>query len=374
MLHLVTCNEQTILDEPWIGQRFKHGHEPFGHGMGFIKSIRPTRIIFHGGLHMAGACKLPAEWNGCNNGEEYCVTGEGPFSRLTKLEGGGHLDFHLNHYFDEVVMFYDAKKVNASSEGVLNHLQYRRQYRTASKTALALQGEYATTHFSPVYEALERRGLIMPVELPERDGEPVALTMNWLYYDEVYSTGESDILAANNGAVKNGKNDVHFDDFTSITPPPRISLCDLIQNHTSQSIRDNDTMSNISLPDDSGLSILPAFSQDKSDLFLASMIEREADSWNLHVTTFLLCHKILRSEPLHSESRRIRDDKETLTTWAQAIVAFNDTKYEDGIRVTPPRYLCKITASSSRTAYSVPGKNDRGYLEFVVWSDGVQRE
>ena len=49
----------------WMGQRFNHGTEPFGHHLGFKKSLRPTRTIFQGGLHMAGACHLPPPWNGC---------------------------------------------------------------------------------------------------------------------------------------------------------------------------------------------------------------------------------------------------------------------------------------------------------------------
>lgn len=31
-----------------IGTRFAHSAEPFGHIMGFMKSIRPTRIIYQG--------------------------------------------------------------------------------------------------------------------------------------------------------------------------------------------------------------------------------------------------------------------------------------------------------------------------------------
>ena len=58
-------NQARLSDHPWMGQRFPHGSEPFGHHLGFKKSIRPTRNIFQGGLHMAGACHLPPPWNGC---------------------------------------------------------------------------------------------------------------------------------------------------------------------------------------------------------------------------------------------------------------------------------------------------------------------
>ena len=330
--------------------------------MGFMKSIRPTRIIYHGGLHFAGACKLSPEWNGCNDGSEYCVSGEGPGSRMTKTGDGLRLDFHLNHYFDEVVMLYDGKKINASSEGVLNHLQYRRQYQAASQTALALHGEYTTSHFFPVYEALERRGLVMPIELPERDPEPSTPTSNWLKFDEYYSAVMNDMVGRNGRthkesiAVTNDKDDGRSDRISNLRPLRRISPQVATQNHTLQTTRPNEKESNTTCDDDLGLPILPAFSKDKSDLFLASMIEREADSWNLHITTFMLCHKISKPGSYYPPSRRIRNDTETLTTWAQAILAFNNTRYEDGVRMSPPRYTCKITASASHTAYTVQGE------------------
>ena len=306
---------------------------------------------------MAGACKLPLEWNGCNDGTEFCSAGGGPYSRLSTTTDGKKIDFHLNHYFDEVVMLYDAKKIDASKVGVLNHLQYRRQYQSASETALALQGEYATSYFSPVYEALERRGLVMPVELPEKYEKPSASTGNWIKFNEIYSAVVNDITVANEIlhkmklAVKNDKNDiddVHLDNLMDLSPPPR-SLRDLMQNRTSRKTNN-----------DSGHSILPAFSHDKSDLFLASMIEREADSWNLHITTFLLCHKVLQPKSVYSDRRRVLNDAGIVATWAQAILTFNNTKYVDGFRTTRPRYTCRITASPSHAAYNVSGENESG--------------
>ena len=329
--------------------------------MGFMKSIRPTRIIYHGGLHFAGACKLPPKWNGCNDGSEYCISGERPFARAVWVENTW-VDFHLNHYLDEVVMLHDAKKINASSEGVLNHLQYRRQYQAASQTALALHGEYTTSHFSPVYEALERRGLVMPIELPERDAQRSTPTSNWLKFDEYYSAVMNDVVGRNGRthkesiAVTNDKDDGRSDRNSNLRPLRRISPQVATQNRTLQTTRSGEKGFNTTYGDDSGLSILPAFSKDKSDLFLASMIEREADSWNLHITTFLLCHKISKPGSYYPPSRRIRNDTETLTTWAQAILAFNITRYEDGVRMSPPRYTCKITASASHTAYTVQGE------------------
>jgi hypothetical protein len=257
---------------------------------------------------MAGACKMPVEWNGCTDGSEFCITGEVPYSRQAHPAEKEEIDLHLSHHFDQLVTELDARRINASEEGVLNHLQYRRQYETATKTALQLTGEYSATLFSPVYEALERRGLVMPVELPEREGKPGSLTHSWKIFNEVYKTVESDIAAENENknrnvdedkksAANNGKEDgIHFDNFTNIKSPPpppprRLSLKNIIQNRTSQTVHTRKKNN-----EDFGLSILPALTKDKSEMFLASMIEREADSWDLYVTTFLLCHELLKPD------------------------------------------------------------------------------
>jgi hypothetical protein len=340
-----------------MGQRFNHGPEPPGNGMGFLKSIRPTRTVFHGGLHMAGACKLPVEWNGCKDGAEFCMTGEVPYSRQANPAEKVQIDLHLSHHFDQMVTLMDARRINSSAEGVLNHLQYRRQYEIATKAALQQQGEYSLTLFTPVYEALERRGLVMPVELPEREAKPGGMTRSWLRYHDIYKTIEGDIAAESENkksAANNGEVGDRFKFLTNIKslPPPRLSLKDIIQNRTSQTVHQKRK-----IKEDFGLSILPAFTKDKSEMFLASMIEREADSWDLYVTTFLLCHEVLKPEYYFTEHRRIRDDPESLTTWSEAITAFNGTKYEyGGIRTTPLRYTCRITTSSSSAAYDVQGE------------------
>ena len=165
-------------------------------------------------------------------------------------------------------------------------------------------------------------------------------------------------MAANNGAEDGS----HIDDFTNIelpapAPPPRLNLKDIIQNCTSQTVHQKNKAK-----EDSGLSILPAFTKDKSEMLLASMIEREADSWDLYVTTFLLCHEVLKPDNYFMEHRRLRDDPQSLTTWSEAITAFNGTQYEiGGIRITPSRYTCRITVSSSSATYDVQGENRRGW-------------
>ena len=91
--------------------------------MGFLKSIRPTRTIFQGGLHAAGACRLPPEWNGCKEKTNFCYSGKGLYARLDMDKGGAFSGSHMNHHFDELVLANDAKLIEPKTEGVLNHVQ-----------------------------------------------------------------------------------------------------------------------------------------------------------------------------------------------------------------------------------------------------------
>lgn len=363
-----------MYDEPWIGQRFRHGHEPYGHLMGFLKSIRPTRTVFQGGMHMAGACKMPQEWNGCNNNEtEFCYSGEGLFSRVLYDEKGKHIDFHLNHHFDEMVMESDARKINRSNEAVINHVQYRRQLKPACDAAKAVVGEYATTYFSPVYEALEERGLVMPIELSLKAQSPVTqenATTDWIDFNHlrtmIYKARE-----------RNSPGDPIFLDPPLDSALSGISLRDIMptattpipinQNNENIEKKDdntkNPTTTNPSKPENVSVGVkkkvlpsLPAFAVDKSELFLGSMIERESDSWTLHLTTFLLCHNMIRKDTANTHTKKLRNDRQTLLSWSQATLAFNHTPDHTVGRAPHSKYYCKIQASSESLHYTVPGK------------------
>ena len=118
---------------------------------------------------------------------------------------------------------------------------------------------------------------------------------------------------------------------------------------------------------------LPAFSTDGSEVFLASMIERQADSWDLHLTTFLLGREILQSDPYGLKATRIRPEKETIINWSKVIVAaYNATHPPIGEAPKTPEYFCKIKASSGGDSYMVKGESvsyqnqDNGMLVLLV--------
>ena len=93
-----------------------------------------------GGLHMAGACHLPAPWNGCpahTSPSQLCLGMKGEIHRFTKFSNGSAINFHLNHFFDEVVMDEDAKLIDSEKVAYINHMQIRRQFAGATEQAIA---------------------------------------------------------------------------------------------------------------------------------------------------------------------------------------------------------------------------------------------
>ena len=100
---------------------------------------------------------------------------------------------------------------------------------------------------------------------------------------------------------------------------------------------------------------LPSFSSDYSEMFLAGMIERTSDSWDLHVTTFLVCHTMLEGDATGRSAHNVRNDRETLLSWSKAVVAFRKVIYtESGVR-DGPKFYCKISHSDWEASYVVEG-------------------
>ena len=352
--------------------------------MGYKKSIRPTRTIFQGGLHMAGACRLPPPWNGCEKGTDFCFKGDGPQARHTIDANGTIHTFHLNHYFDEQVTESDIKLVDAQSEGVLNHLQYRRLFNGASAGARAAKGEYATSHFSKVYEALERRGLAMAIELPPGNPRPFSSPDHeWMVLLKLHEKIDSAMKQALNGKS------ISLDPSSLGSPLSKINLNDIlpvadrIKTSASltdgasgvSSVNDSNALDEAELdylsyyPQDSApeFQSLPAFSDDMSELFLAAMIEREDDSWDLHLTSFMISHIMIEPDETGGRAHNVRNDKETLTVWSRAIVAFKKAEYLPSGMRAGPKFSCKISHASGEAAYTVEGKSQCKCLFFLLF-------
>ena len=341
---------QELLAKPWIGQRFSQGHEKFGHHMGFLKSIRPTRTTFNGGLHMGGACRLPPEWNGCKDRTDFYSTG---FVRLNdeQVDGTGAIrKLHFDQHFDEIVLPRDAKLVEPMTEGVLNHVQYRRLHIQASNESVKVNGEYTASFFPAVYEEMERRGLVMPMELPEREQKPYPPHEdNWADFSDLRIKVEE---AAEECLPWKEE---HVDSLRLVSGMPNFTFKDIMPSNSTNNNSSSFAHRHDDAEDDPVS--LPAFSTDGTEIFLASMIEREADSWDLYLTTFLLCHDILQVDRVGLKATQIRPDKETIISWSKLVVASYNTAHPTNGRLhESPNYYCKIRASSGGDSYSVQGE------------------
>ena len=264
-------------------------------------------------------------------------------------KAGAFSGSHMNHHFDELVLANDAKLIEPKTEGVLNHVQYRRRYLEASKKTLGGKNEYSTAHFPSVYEALEKRGLVMPIELREQvNGEDPHHDDEWMDFFELNRKIED----AAERSLQGGE--ARLDPVNLVSALSEIRYADIVPANGVKRAVNDDQSAKLVFQEDPVT--LPSFSTDGTEMFLASMIERQADSWDLHLTTFLMCHKMLQRHPTSVKANRIRPDTETLISWSKAFLSVNKTEYlPSGIRSATPRFFCKIKASTNSIAYTVQG-------------------
>jgi hypothetical protein len=106
-----------------------------------------------------------------------------------------------------------------------------------------------------------------------------------------------------------------------------------------------------------GKTVLPTFAADETEFFLNSMIERSAQSTDLFLTTFMLCHHVLR--PVMSNTAVKRVHPIMRDTWLRATLKFQAVRYYDtGVRKQEhevEKFYCQITHSEKSVPYTVPG-------------------
>jgi hypothetical protein len=242
--------------------------------------------------------------------------------------------------------------------GFLNHIRLKHQQDSPSEVQQPLR-RYKHFHFPRVYEALERRGLVGPLELPDKVVKPTPWEIHRGMDDYTVFLLRVEQLV-DQSPTSNGMIDAPDKNKTLFSVirvkdvmPPASSISNLNATGTE------DVKFSIS---STGFSSLPSFALDNSELFLASIVEREANSWNLHLTTFFLDHRMLKKDPTNFSAQRIQHNVETYTTWAKALIAFRRQKYHaSGVRVEHPRYFCRITTSSSDRPYVVQGADYYNY-------------
>lgn len=318
-------DEYVVKKSRWIGDKFPHGHETTRFGYEFKKSIIPTRNIFQAGLHMDGACKLPNKFTGCpsNSSDEFCFLKSwhefyGATSSYLNVTDP-HSTFSTTHKFDSYVADKDAKKINADTQGVIYHIQIHRPEQEATDEALNRTNDYALTHFPDVLDELRDKSLHALVTIPDKIPYHEPGDIAWL---KLWPQTVKYVLSK----------------------PLQGDISDIPNYATTYGVPDKDN----------NLIELPAFSRDLKDVFLGSIIERKHDSFDLHLTVFLLCHEMMANNTGRITNFAIRHDM--LKPWMSAINNSRSTKYtEYGVRIPSSTTYCKISNTKTDEVYIVRG-------------------
>lgn len=338
-LNDVSAGAHSNTDLPWIGQKFDHGWEPLGHGLGFQKSIRPTARIFSGGLHLGGTCRLPREWNGGCKDSDFCASQQPDIHRLSRFSNGTVFNFHLDHRFDEVVYDEDAKLISPHTHALINHIQFHRNWFGASKLALERPSTYTTQFFPRVLKELQRRGLELPMSLPEIASKPFPdPDYSWVDFNEVYSIANQKFLNNSISSLRNRQ------DRNTSTTLARVLLSN------------DESPQQSSTPTTDFIHTFPSFSFDKSELILGSIIERVSESWTLYLTTFMVSHQLLVPNPVGTSVLKIKNSE--VVQYEEFLKkSSKHSYYFDGRRNPKTKYYCLIRNSNAidDVAYKAEG-------------------
>lgn len=249
-------------------------------------------------------------WSGCSKGDDFCwAKGRhiGMHHRYYALPNKTIINFHKNHRFDEVVRTEDAKEIDPYNIAVINHIQFHRNWYAASQQALQQVGDYTSRFFPKVMRELSRRNLVLPVTLQEKGWKPYPEPdFDWTAYEKIVSE-----------ALRT-------------------------KSWYSQMIRHEVVESD-----------LPAWAADYSDMFMGSIIERESETLNLYLTTFLLSHSIMEIDDDRRYARKIQNG--SIPLWKQFIRASESISYTQSGRRLAHGYSCRIRNSARSEPYEVQG-------------------
>ena len=266
--------------------------------------------------------------------------------RLTKFRNGSAINFNTNHMFDEEVFEGDAKTVDPRNEAVINHIQYHRYWFTSTDGALGQGSIYAERYFPSVLQALDDRGLALPMSIPEVGAKPFPEPdEQWIEIRELHK----EVDAAASGLVRDNFKEAEKLGDQGRSHSKMMKFSSLLSGSTPMEQETAEGKKQI-------FSSLPSLASDKSEFFLGSIIERVADSWDLWLTTFLLSHEMMFPSPNELTGHNIRNDEETLAAWREAVAAFRQVTYfPNGLRTPENKFFCRITHRAGDQSYLVEG-------------------
>jgi hypothetical protein len=264
-------------EHPWMGDRFAHGCEPLDNmqrnNLDQMKAIYPTESVFQGSNSGPGACKLPLKWTSCSRNKEIAMKiGSDSYCGNGTLSPARSLTISNIHDFDYKVIDKDSYFLDVHDQGsVYNFLEsdmYLGLY--ASKKPSISKSLYTQNHFPSVLQDLRRRGLELMIILKDNVPHKPHPDLHWgNLFDPV--------------SRRNNNNHDHIIK-KALDKFPQLNVDNI------DSIRHK--MDHL---------VLPNFAIDYSEYALGAIIERVSDSFDLYVSTFLLCHLFLGPSKINGE-------------------------------------------------------------------------
>jgi hypothetical protein len=263
-------------EHPWMGERFAHGCEPLDNmlrkNFDQMKAIYPTELIFQGSNSGPGACKLPLKWTSCSRSKETAMTiGSDSYCGNGLLSPVRSLSINNIHDFDYKVLNKDSYFLNVYDQGsVYNFLESDMHLSIgASEKALVSKSLYTQNHFPSVLQDLRGRGLELMIMIRDNVPHKPHPDLHWgnLFDPEDHKSNNN-----HDHIIKKA-----LDKF----PQLNVDNIDAIRQKMDHLV-------------------LPNFAIDYSEYAVGAIIERESDSFDLYVSTFLLCHLFL-GPPINGE-------------------------------------------------------------------------
>lgn len=296
-----------------------------------FKYFIPTELIFQGGMHTPGGCRMPSAPRVCGGPLE-----EGTHSNLINgfclrrtrndVQYNNHRLSRPNDFdalgedfsFDDVVLQGDGSSLSHNVGGGMIY-----SFEDASEN-----------------------------EVVKTQGSPMDLHNRLQTSDNIYGQYYSSLVER----TLNSKSILSESLMIPIHRPLPVDLTHDVNSWEKFELRYRNNFNAIIQPDISNTALdadktnplsagsLPSFVTDGSDVCLGSLIERQHDSFKLHISTFFIQHELLYMPPEGYGFLKIRNDHETQQQWKKAILAFNDTHYSHtGQRLATPRYFCRVS-------------------------------
>ena len=332
----------TQVSNPWFSGRYISAAPLRANAPSQV--ILPTARIFQGGVPISGVCKLDWEWTGCSGPEPvgYADGDTSTFCWSPDRKSDTYIDGQLSgptfssvQKFDSVVFDRDSRIIDQDTGAVLLKLWHYAQSAkldwTHSNTTNAYTQRFSTHVESVIrsrFTAAQLKSFAFPIA-----HRPVRNENMWPTFESVFQN------------TIDGRREIVQNDLkTAIDEGSRNGYYNFSEDFAVVNIIDNRPAST-----------LPAFASDYTDIALAAVIERTHDSWDLHLTTFMLCHTFLWEPSPGYGMRGLRP--ENADTWRLAMKKFNSTRYEEsGRRKTELAIICRIRNSHDSPLYDVVGE------------------